>query len=81
MNVISPAEIKNELDIIIGGIEDSYEPTIISGKTKSAVLLSQDLWDSIEETLYLYSIPGVKESILSAKNEPIENASDTLEWE
>jgi PHD/YefM family antitoxin component YafN of YafNO toxin-antitoxin module len=53
---------------------------MISGEKYSAVLLSEEAWRSIEETLYLTSIPGMKESIIAGMQEKIENCSSVIEW-
>lgn len=53
-------------------VANSHAPTFIKGKRNSAVLLSKEDWDSLQETLYLLSIPGMGESIAKANKEPIE---------
>jgi hypothetical protein len=58
----------------------TYEPIIIAGRNSSAVLVSEDVWRSIEETLYLNSIPGMKDSIISGMQEKIEDCSGEIEW-
>jgi antitoxin YefM len=55
--------VKNKLDSILETVQNTYEPLIIAGKKHSAVLISEDVWRSIEETLYLSAIPGMKEKI------------------
>lgn len=44
------------------------------------MLISEDDWRSIQETLYLLSIPGMRESILEGSKEPIEECAEELEW-
>jgi PHD/YefM family antitoxin component YafN of YafNO toxin-antitoxin module len=53
---------------------------IIAGEKHSAVLISEEVWRSIEETLYLTSIPGMKESIIEGMKERIEDCATTIEW-
>jgi PHD/YefM family antitoxin component YafN of YafNO toxin-antitoxin module len=65
---------------ILEEIQDTYEPLIIAGEKHSAVLISEDVWRSIEETLYLSSIPGMKKSIISGMKEKIEDCTSTIEW-
>jgi len=43
---------------------ETHEPIQITGKRTNAVLVSEDDWRSIQETLYLSSIPGMQESII-----------------
>jgi PHD/YefM family antitoxin component YafN of YafNO toxin-antitoxin module len=80
MPVLTVKNAKEKLDIILEEIQDTYEPLIIAGEKHSAVLISEDAWRSIEETLYLSSIPGMKESIINGMNEKIENCTTTIEW-
>ena len=53
---------------------------MISGKRGNAVLISEEDWNSIQETLYLSSIRGMKESILEASKEPLEDSVKELDW-
>ena len=71
---------KEKLDVILNEVQNMYEPIIITGENHSAVLVSEDVWRSIEETLYLMSIPGMKDSIIEGMNERIEDCSTTIEW-
>ncbi len=59
---------------LVENVNDGYAPVIIVNEnddTKNAVLISEEEWNSIQETMYLYSIPGMVESILEARNEPL----------
>ena len=56
------------------------KPIIISGKRNNAVLIAEDDWNSIQETLYLCSIPGMRESILEASKEPLEDSVEDIGW-
>lgn len=60
--------------------EAQFGPIRITGKKSSAILISEEEWGDVEETLYLLSIPGMKESLIKAKNTPPEECSDTLDW-
>jgi antitoxin YefM len=57
-----------------------HEPIFIHGKAKSVVLLSEEDWRSIQETLYLLSIPGMRESILEGMQAPHEGCSEDPGW-
>jgi PHD/YefM family antitoxin component YafN of YafNO toxin-antitoxin module len=52
----------------------------ISGKRNNAVLVSEEDWESIQETLFLLSVPGMRESIREGMAAPIDECSDHLEW-
>jgi len=80
MLVLSIKNAKERLDAILEEIQDTYEPLIITGEKHSAVLISEDVWRSIEETLYLSSIPGMKESIINGMKEKIEDCASTIKW-
>lgn len=58
----------------------SHEPIQITGKRNNAVLLSEEDWRSIQETLYLLSIPGMRESIRQGLQEPLSKTSKNLTW-
>ena len=80
MTVLNVNNVKEKLDIILEEIQETYEPLIIAGEKHSAVLISEQVWRSIEETLYLSSIPGMKESIIEGMKEKIEDCASTIEW-
>jgi prevent-host-death family protein len=80
MPVLSVSRVKKNLDAILDEVQNTVEPIIIAGRNSSAVLVSEDVWRSIEETLYLNSIPGMKDSIISGMKEKIEDCSREIEW-
>ena len=80
MSVLSVSEVKENLDIVLDEIQNTFEPVFIAGKNSSAVLISEDVWRSTEETLYLYSIPSMKESIIAGMQEKIEDCFSEIEW-
>ncbi len=60
--------------------EKSHEPIQIVGRKNTGVLISLDDWRSIEETLYLLSVPKMREKIARGLKTPIENCSTELSW-
>jgi antitoxin YefM len=58
----------------------SHEPIQITGKRRNAVLVSEEDWRSIQETLYLLSIPGMRDSIRRGLAEPLSKASKRPLW-
>jgi antitoxin YefM len=58
----------------------TYEPILITGKRNNAVLLSEEDWKAIEETLYLNSIPNMVSSIKDLMNKDDSEFSETIEW-
>lgn len=59
---------------------DSHEPIQITGKRSNAVLISEEDWRSIQETLHLVSIPGMRDSIRKGMAEPLSKSSTKPGW-
>ncbi len=64
MTILNASDARANLSRLIDQTNESHEPIVISGKRKNSALLSEDDWNSIHETLYLTSIPGMRESIV-----------------
>ena len=80
MSSINVTNARKDLFRIVDSVNETHEPIEITGKNHSAVLVGEDDWKSIQETLYLTGIPGMRESIIEGLNEPIESLSDKLDW-
>lgn len=80
MPVITATTARSNLYKLIDQTKDFHEPILISGKRNNAVLISEEDWNSIQETLYLCSIPRMRESILEASKEPLEESVEELDW-
>ena len=80
MKTIAVTKARSNLYKLIDEAAASSEPIQITGKRKNAVLVSEDDWRAIQETLYLLSIPGMRESIREGLQTPIEECSEALEW-
>ena len=81
MKPISATEARANLYRLIDETASSHQPVMITGKRHNAVLISEEDWNAIQETLYLMSIPGMKESILEAAKEPMEECISLEELE
>ena len=80
MTTVNVTEARANLYKLIDDTSISHEPVIITGKRGNAVLLAEEDWNSINETLNLLSVPGMRESILSGMQENLEDMSTELEW-
>ncbi|MCD4700354.1 MAG: type II toxin-antitoxin system Phd/YefM family antitoxin [Candidatus Aegiribacteria sp.] len=80
MTNITATEARKRLYKLLDEVAQSHEPVQIAGKRNSAVLIGEDDWRSIQETLYLTSIPGMRESILAGINTPVEDCENKLDW-
>lgn len=80
MPTLSATEARTKLYHLIDQAASSHEPILITGKRANAVLLAEEDWRSIQETLYLLSIPGMRESIREGLATPLEKCSQELDW-
>jgi len=80
MTTISATKARSSLYSLIDEANESHEPIQITGKRGNAVLVSEEDWRAIQETLFLQSIPGMVESIQKAREEGIEKGSKELNW-
>lgn len=70
MRTITATSARAKFFGLIDETAESHEPILITAKRNNAVLISEEDWRSIEETLHLTSISGMVESIEAARNEP-----------
>ena len=59
---------------------ESHEPVVITGKRTRAVLVAEEDWKAMQETLFLLSVPDMRESIREGMATPVEDCSETLDW-
>jgi prevent-host-death family protein len=77
---LTASEARANLYRLIDQTAESHQPIHIVGKRASAVLLSTEDWDAVQETLYLLSIPGMRESIKEGMAESLGKSAKKLEW-
>lgn len=80
MNIIKATEARAKLYTLIDETAASHQPVIITGKRGNAVLVSEEDWNAISETLYLLSVPGMRESIKEAMEQDLSECSQELDW-
>jgi antitoxin YefM len=80
MTTMTATEARKQLYTLLDDVADSHEPIQITGKRNSAVLVSEDDWNAVQETLYLTSIPGMRDSIREGLKTPVEKCATGLEW-
>ena len=80
MTAIPSDKAGNNLSELIGQISLSHEPIEIHASAGTAVLVAEDDWRSIQETLYLLSVPGMRESIREGMALPTEECSEDPGW-
>lgn len=79
MKTISATSARSDLYRLIDTTLEDHEPVQITGKRGNAVLLAEEDWRAIQETLHLVSIPGMRESILEGMNEPVDRCSRSID--
>ena len=80
MTTITATEARATFYRLIDEVAASHEPILITGKRSNAIMISEDDWRAIEETMYLLNIPGMRESIIKGLNTPVEECDDEVEW-
>ncbi|MDY6883964.1 MAG: type II toxin-antitoxin system Phd/YefM family antitoxin [Pseudomonadota bacterium] len=80
MSTLSATEARANLYRVIDETAESHEPVLITSKRNNAVLLSESDWNAIQETLYLLSVPGMRESIKEGMEEEIGECAEELDW-
>ncbi|HYU35129.1 MAG TPA: type II toxin-antitoxin system Phd/YefM family antitoxin [Thermoanaerobaculia bacterium] len=80
MTTITATEARKLLYKLLDEVADLHEPIQITGKRGNAVLISEEDWRAVQETLYLLSVPGMRESILEGMKTPVEECDEDLDW-
>ena len=77
---VTTSEARANLYRLIDQAADSHQPVLITGKRNNAVLVSEEDWRAIQETLYLTSIPGMRESIRRGMATPVDKCREEPGW-
>lgn len=80
MTAVTATAARSDLYRLIDQVNDESEPLTITGARGNAVLVGEDDWRAIQETIHLASIPGMTQSIRAAREEGIETGSEELHW-
>ena len=80
MPTLSATEARAKLYRLIDETSLTHEPIVITGKRGNAVIISEDDWRAIQETMFLLNIPGMRESIQNGLATPIEDCKEEIEW-
>ena len=80
MSTLSASEARANLYRLIDEAAESHVPIRITGKRNNAVLVSEEDWASVQETMYLLSIPGMRESIRKGMATSVEECESGLDW-
>jgi antitoxin YefM len=80
MTTIKVGQARTKLGRLVDEAAASHEPILITGKRTNAVLIAEEDWRAIQETLYLLSIPGMRESIREGLQTTVEECAKELDW-
>ena len=80
MNILNVTEARAKLYTLIDETAASHQPVIITGKRGNAVLVSEEDCNAISETLYLLSVPKMRESIKEGMGQDLSECSKDLDW-
>ena len=80
MTTFNATEARAKLYALIDETADTHQPIVITGKRNNAVLLSEEDWTAINETLHLLSVPGMRESIQQGMAENLGECDQKLDW-
>jgi len=80
MPAVTATEARKTLYRLLDEVSESHKPIHIAGKRNSCVLVAEEDWNAIQETLYLHSVPGMRESILEGMKTPTNECSREPGW-
>jgi prevent-host-death family protein len=80
MTSMTATQARSDLYRLLDQAAESHEPIQITGKRSNAILVSEEDWRSIQETLFLLSIPGMRKSIPNGMAVPLDKTSVTPGW-
>ena len=80
MSTLTASEARAKLYRLIDEAAESHIPIRITGKRNNAILISEKDWTSVQETMFLLSIPGMRESIREGMETPVDECTKEPEW-
>jgi len=80
MEIFTASDARNNLYKLIDHVAQEHKPICITGKRNKVIVLAEEDFNAIEETLYLLSVPGMRESLLVGKLESVDDCSSQLDW-
>lgn len=80
MKSLTISKAREKLYRLVDETAQTHEPVTLTGKRHNAVLLSEEDWRAVQETLYLVSMPGMRESIREGLATPLDACEEDLDW-
>jgi antitoxin YefM len=79
MEIYTTSQARNDLFKLVDSANQTHEPVYIVGKRNKAVLISEEDYSAMVETLHIISVPGLKESIIEMDSKPLEEYSEDID--
>lgn len=76
MKVLNPSQARKDIYNLQKEIIKSHEPVLITGKGGNTIMVSEEDWNAIQETMFLLSVPGMREKIIKGMETPLEECVD-----
>jgi len=80
MTTVNATEARANLYSLMDETSATHTPVLITGKRTNAVLVSEDDWNAVNETLFLLTVPGMRESIVDGMNSNLSDCEPELKW-
>ena len=80
MTTVTATAARSDLYRLIDAVNEDSSPIMITGRRGNAVLIGEDDWSAIQETLYLQGVPGMADSLKAAAREDLDDAVDDVQW-
>jgi len=80
MTTLTTSQARAQLFHLVDAAVTTHHPVQIQGRRAAAVLVSAEDWDAIQETLYLLSVPGMRDSLVKNMKTPVSKCAKKLPW-
>ena len=80
MTTLTASDARTRIYRLLDEAVEGHEPVLIKGPRSNAVLVSEQDWNALQETVYLLSIPNMRESIRSGLSTPLEECEESPGW-
>ncbi len=83
MKTVSITKARQNIYKLVEDAIASNEPLQITAKKGNVVLVSEEDWKSVQETLYLLSVPGMREALIEGVNTPADECktAEGIGWD
>jgi antitoxin YefM len=80
MDIYTASQARQKLYTLIDSVSTSHQPAYITGRRNQVVMIGAEDFQAMQETLYLLSIPGMRESLEEGRQTSLQECSSKLDW-